>query len=183
MTYWRIDTRTAVRRAIVLPTLADLLREIDAVESAARAIMAGDAHAGVRVTGNWSVGQILQHQARFISCLYHGPEADGSLAVRTVRRATRKLTLTRPMTPGTSLPDEIADAISPDIVVYTDAGAAELRAQVQRLAHREINPHPHPIYGSLAHEDWIRYHLRHAELHMSFIHFGQACGTPWRTGG
>ena len=29
---------------------------------------------------------------------------------------------------------------------------------------------PHLIFGPLSQEDWIKMHLRHAELHLSFLH-------------
>jgi len=27
----------------------------------------------------------------------------------------------------------------------------------------------HPLFGKLSREEWNRFHLRHAELHMSFL--------------
>jgi len=51
----------------------------------------------------------------------------------------------------------------------TDDALAQLRSVLDRLA-RESPARPHPIFGALTHEEWIKYNLRHAELHLSFFH-------------
>lgn len=174
-----VNTTTALRRAVSLQSLDALDAEISTIERAANIRDGGE---GARVSGNWSIGQIFQHLARTIECFYAGAESGASFPARTLSLATRKMTLARPMATGAPMLPECEEVITPDAVVWTDVGAAVLRAQLARLAAREINPHAHPRLGSLAHEDWVRLHLRHAELHLSFVHLGGVNPAPWRMG-
>lgn len=46
---------------------------------------------------------------------------------------------------------------------------ADLQAAFARLA-AQVPMRPNPIFGKMSHEEWIKLHLRHAELHQSFFH-------------
>lgn len=48
-----------------------------------------------------------------------------------------------------------------------DEGLGALRAAVARYK-QETKRSPHPALGKLTPGEWIQFHLRHAELHMSF---------------
>jgi hypothetical protein len=50
----------------------------------------------------------------------------------------------------------------------SQTGLAELRRAVGRL-HDEIDRAPHPVLGELSLDEWDSLHLRHAEMHMSFL--------------
>jgi hypothetical protein len=50
-----------------------------------------------------------------------------------------------------------------------DEGLARLQAAYHRLA-TETPTHTSPVFGPLTHQQWIKFHLRHAELHLSFFH-------------
>lgn len=50
-----------------------------------------------------------------------------------------------------------------------EEGLARLRKALDRL---EKNPPttPNPLFGHMPHEEWLLLHIRHAELHLSFVH-------------
>ena len=45
---------------------------------------------------------------------------------------------------------------------------AEFRTTIERVKS-ESKRTVHPIFGSLTHEEWDSFNLRHAEMHMSFV--------------
>ena len=51
----------------------------------------------------------------------------------------------------------------------THEGLRQLERAVGRLV-KETPPHPHPFFGALTREEWIKLQLRHAELHLGYLH-------------
>ena len=56
----------------------------------------------------------------------------------------------------------------PDDKAEAQAALIELRKQFSRL-EKEAPTAPHAFLGKLTHEEWIGVHLRHCELHLSFL--------------
>ena len=181
----RVDTRRAERRALTLASFDDLARELDRIEHAARP--EGD---GLRVTGNWSAGQILEHIAKAIersmdgfstlpasmrpaprglTALSDRPAHARALAAEHSLRATLLADSFSPDSPGFSLPREI----DPAMYVWTNDGAARLRVALARIRDGHPMAKPSPTIGPLSQEEWAALHLRHAALHLSFIILGQ----------
>lgn len=50
-----------------------------------------------------------------------------------------------------------------------DDGLTRMRSAVARLKGTPPGL-PNPIFGPLGHEDWKSMHLRHAELHLGYLH-------------
>ena len=48
------------------------------------------------------------------------------------------------------------------------AGVASLQGAIARQKH-ESKRAPHPAFGNIGPDGWNDFHLRHAELHMSFL--------------
>jgi hypothetical protein len=71
------------------------------------------------------------------------------------------------MKPGFKIPAS-GQSLLPDKDVSDAAGLQQLRAAVDRLAH-ETPTAPHPLLGKMAPEEVGQLHLRHCELHMSFV--------------
>ena len=185
LTTARVDTRHAERRAVVLATLDDLSREVERVEKAASA--EGE---GLRVTGNWSVGQIMVHIARLIERSMDGfgalpvsehpiPGGLRAIAAKAQRagdaageRIARNRMLTTPMHPCGPCAALVGE-IDPPVFVWTPDGAAQLRAAVGRVRDKHPMDKPSPTLGRLSGDEWLAIHLRHAELHLSFITLGE----------
>lgn len=126
------------------------------------------AHSEVVTLGNWSLGQIFLHLARSMHASIDGLEAKVSWSWRLAAQLWygRRL-LSGPMPAGMQLPSKAADLLSPELV-STEDGFAALREALERLGF-ETERAAHPILGEMSLDQWDNFHLRHAELHMSFV--------------
>ncbi len=190
----RVDVTRAPRRALHIPNLDSLTR---LVHSLREAVAPGGV--GLNVSGNWSVGQILHHLSRTISgsldgfaCVPirptepPGPLRDAPILGRLLRRIDRqdlhaeRLLLRRvlldqpllPAGPSVALPGQL----DPFAQVWTSDASAWLLAVLGRLASGERMRRESPTLGPMTHEQWVAFHLRHAELHLSFVHVGADAG-------
>jgi len=121
----------------------------------------------VRLLGNWSLGQILTHLSRSMETSIDGMSYKAPWPIRAiVRLFMRQRMITRPMSAGFTLPSRAAEFLVPG-PTSTDDGLASLRTAVQRLRD-ETERAPHPVLGEMSLDEWDSFHLRHAEMHMSF---------------
>jgi hypothetical protein len=122
----------------------------------------------VRSLGNWSLGQILAHLARSMELSIDGAEFRAPWLVQIAAKLFyRQRFISGPMTPGIRLPYQAEQALVPEELSVQSA-LGELRRAVMRLEH-ETDRAPHPVFGELSLDEWDSFHLRHAELHMSFL--------------
>lgn len=156
----QVNTRTVSnRRNLRYESLDDLLSDAERVTAE-----------HVHAAGNWSVGQILQHLARTFDASIDGTDLRIPWIVRTGVRLlfNRKRLLTQPLRPGFRIPRKGEGQFLPDADVSPAEGLAALRTAVQRY-RTESQRAEHPVFGQLTAEEWDQMHLRHAEMHMSFI--------------
>jgi hypothetical protein len=151
------------RRALRFDTVDDVLRDAELLAEAAR-------RGTLRATGNWTLGQALAHLATWVNMPFDGyPE---------MRRPAWWMRLLRPLITkwlvNKSFPAGVRIAgveggtfgIEP---CENDDGLARLRSAFGRLAV-ESPTQTSPVFGPMTREEWIKFHLRHAELHLSFFH-------------
>ncbi|MBN4052484.1 DUF1569 domain-containing protein [bacterium AH-315-K20] len=165
-----INTKAVTnRRSVHFGTLEDLLGDLDEVAKA-------DAAGRVRPLGNWSPGQNLQHLAKFLACSLDGFGGDPPLGLKLFGRVLRlvmgKKIFIKPVPPGIKLPSDVP-FLPADEVSVAD-GAADLRREIERVQSGAAFIPASPLFGKLSREQWIELHLRHAELHMSFVGIGNA---------
>lgn len=153
-----VDTsRVKGRRQIRYESYQDLLAEVEQ-------LLGGD----VRTLGNWSLGQVLKHVAETMHTSIDGaPYRAGILRRATGPFLLRDQFLNGAMSPGFQLPQSASEALIPGPTTG-EVGLAALRRALYRL-RAETDRAAHPVIGRLSIEEWDRCHLRHAELHMSFI--------------
>ncbi len=137
--------------------MADILADVESLASGP-----------IRAAGNWSPGQIVQHLAEYMI-----QSIDGFVLLapeRQRRIASRRLDdmLTNGFPPGIALEGEMACYL-PDEVATLDAALNTLRAVVTRIATEQMTA-VHPFLDALDHEQWIRFHCRHAERHLCLLH-------------
>lgn len=122
----------------------------------------------LRTLGNWSLGQVLGHLARAMEMSIDGSDLKAPWLVRlVVRLFFRRRFLKGPIPAGLPLRNVAHDLLVPP-PTSSQAGLAELRRAVERLQH-ETDRAPHPLLGELSLDEWDSLHLRHAEMHMSFM--------------
>jgi hypothetical protein len=163
-----IRSRMVFHRDTLMATATAARREIryqsfdDFVSDAERAVREKS-----RTTGNWSLGQILEHLARANDRLIDGFGFQAPFPFRIVGPLFKNRILDRGMTPGFNLSKTGSALLVPD---ETETGAAfeHLRNSVKRL-QSETKRSPHPFFGRLTIDESNRLSLRHAELHMSFV--------------
>jgi hypothetical protein len=158
MTTPEVDTRRAQgRRVLHFDTLEDVLAD-------AERLTAGR----IESRGNWSAGQAFEHLARWMDFSLDGFPVRVPWLVRVLfGRLILRRALRRGFPAGFRWKGANAAASDPG---PTDAAAGleHLRRSVARL-RTETQRSPSPLFGKLSAEEWEQLHLRHAELHLSFL--------------
>lgn len=153
-----------VHRVLRLSTPDDVLAEAMRIADADRA-------GRLRQGGNWAAGQSFGHLATWINFAYDGypPELRTMWIIRVFAKLLlKKKFIKGPMRPGVRIPGVKGGTVA-TAPMSTEQGMDMLRKAWARLA--AVAPHaPNPLIGPLTHDEWKRLHLRHAELHLGFLH-------------
>lgn len=152
-----MSTKSINRRTLSYASLQEVVAE-------AQRLTAADAP----TTGNWSKGQIFEHLARTMDSSLDGFAFKMPWFVRMVGIYYFKPRIFKHgMTPGFKLKGASKLALAPDPLA--DQTALEhLTKSVQRLESENQRAFS-PVFGQMTCEEWNKMHLRHSELHMSFI--------------
>jgi hypothetical protein len=121
-----------------------------------------------RQLGNWSLPDICQHLATAMDlCIDGDVPFRVPLRIRIVARLARRRILQTGLPTGFKLPEK-AEAIlyrkpqdMDSAIAALERGIARLKTTPKRVAH--------PALGKMNAAQWDLFHLRHAELHLSFI--------------
>jgi len=145
------------RRSIEFATLDEVRADIEALA------------AGSSVTvGKWSFAQILDHLASSLNASIDGFPFKASFFVRWfVAPLIKNSILTKKMKPGFKLPRKFSSYL-PTEECTMDEALPEVLAAITRF-DTETPVADHPFFGKMASEEWMNLHVRHAELHMSFV--------------
>jgi hypothetical protein len=153
------------RRVIRLRTVDELAAEVERVTAAAAA-------GKVRALGNWSPAQVLWHLGRLIEFSFDGFPFRYRRGVRwltlLLRAVAWRWLIRMALRPGFRNPPYAA-ALEPDPALALADAAAYLRHQIDRIRAGERMTQEAAVEGPFSHEQWLYIHLRHAELHFSFL--------------
>ncbi len=144
------------RRTLRFHELSDILDDV-------RMLRAGE----YRTVGQWSFAQILEHLANGVNFSFDGYGFRAPWILRTFAPLLKNRFLTKPMSAGFKLPKS-ASAMLPRDDTGVDEAAEALETAIARFA-TEVPSHPHPVFGMLTKEEYVLLHLRHSELHLSFV--------------
>jgi len=157
-----IDTATVTdRRALKFNTPGEL-------EADVARLVAADRAGTLRRTGNWTLGQTLGHLGSWAGYAHEGYPMHPPWFVRLFGRVFKKKMLANCSRAGFRIP-RVAEGTYATEAVSTDEGLARFSRAWDRMK-REAPSIPNPLFGTLTHQEWIRMHLGHAELHLSFLH-------------
>src|SRR5271155_3199029 len=148
--------KVAGRRIVHYGTLQDLLGD-------AERLAAGPGE----TNGNKTYPEILKHMAIVANWSIDGFPVRPPGIIRLLGRIFKRRVLATGLRPGVKLPAD-AEAVLWPPEVSVAAGLEELRGAFRRL-EIETKRAPHPFLGPLSREDWDEFHMRHAEMHMSFV--------------
>jgi hypothetical protein len=157
-----IDTgKVTERRALRFETISDLRADLERIEKSERA-------GTLRRTGNWTPGQVLGHLATWAEFSWNPNPLKPPWFVRCIVRRGKDRYLNKGMPAGVRIPRVEGGTLGTEAMTL-DAGLSRYRAALDRLED-EPPTEPSPIFGVLTHEECIKGQLRHAELHLSFLH-------------
>lgn len=156
-----IDTRKIKsRRQVRYRTFDDLVTDAERL-----------AGTSVETSANWSLGQTLKH----LGLAMEGSTRPGKgfkvpwwVKVLGIVYLRRRLVY-GPFPPGLQLPKSAAARLVPTEDVSNEEGLDTLRRGIDKLRSESARA-VHPVAGALSIAEWDSFHLRHAELHMSFLH-------------
>ncbi len=161
-----IDTRkVADRRKVRFETVADALRDAETLAAVDRA-------GTLRALGNWTLGQALGHVAFFASAPFDGyPDMPRMpWLLRKFVPLFKGWFLKKGLPVGTRIPGTKDGTFGTEILP-TDRALAEYGRAFERLG-AQCPTTLNPLFGRMSHEEWIKFNLRHAELHQSFFLLG-----------
>jgi hypothetical protein len=164
--------RKRERQLRPLDSLAALRDEVLRLQQANRA-------GRLAAVGNWSLDQCCQHLGRWIEFSIDGFTFQYPwryrLAGRILRVVCWRWLVALALRPGFLNPPTVK-AVEPDAVVADGSGVAYLLRQIDRIEHGGRMIQPSPVEGPITHDQWCYFHLRHAELHLSFQTIPDATG-------
>lgn len=153
-----VDTKTAAaRRTLHFDSLDELLADAE------RLVASPD----TRTLGNWPLSQLLTHLAKAIHGSIDGIDARVPWYVRMFGPFIKLRVLRQGMQAGFQLPKSAVAKAFP-VAESPQHALGELRAALDRARTKRMTAR-HPVFGNLTHDEWTRFHLRHAELHLSFV--------------
>lgn len=154
-----VDTgKVAGRRELHFESVEEILAEAERLAAVPKLIS----------LGNWSLAQVILHIANTMQKSIDGFDTKAPWFIRLLGKLIRKRMLTKPMPSGFKLPPPAAKELVADEFAATQEALTALRSAIGRLG-RESNREPHPALGRLSCEQWNQLHMRHAELHLSFL--------------
>jgi len=149
-------THVSGRRRLRFESYADILADVGRLRDQP-----------TRSLGNWSLAQVCQHLATAMQAsTVPGPGFSAPLKLRLVGRLFRMRILTGRLYPGFRLPPEAARLLPPPVELSSAIEALE-----QAVAHLRTTDvrAKHPVFGAMSVAQWDLFHLRHSEMHLSFI--------------
>lgn len=155
-----VDTKAVRgRRQLRFNSIDDIWAEAETLANAPQ----------VNCLGNWSVGQTLKHLGVSMEGSINGPGFKAPLMLRIVGRLyVKRLLLNGPFPTGFQLPGAAAKRLVPPDDTTPAEGLTALRQGIHRL-RSETARTSHPVAGPLSIAEWDRFHMRHAEMHFSFL--------------
>lgn len=150
------------RRSLRFDTIDDVLAEVDRIVDAEKA-------GKLRRSGNWTAGQTFGHLAAWINYSYDGYPFKTPWFIRLILRLRVKKYLRDGLPAGVRIPKVKAGTYATE-ALSTEEGAEQLHRALARLKSNEPANADSPAFGKLSNETRIGLNLRHAELHLGFLH-------------
>lgn len=155
-----VDTAKAEFRKLGFATLDDAIAEARRIADAERA-------GRLRRTGNWTAGQCFGHLAAWVNYGFDGHSLKPPWFIKFILRMQKKKFLTKVTHRGVYIPGVEGGTLARDEMPLEE-GLSRLEKAYERLRHSSPAI-PNVLFGHMTHDEWIRLHLRHSELHMGYL--------------
>lgn len=163
MTATPVQTKTAQRRPLRFESFEQMWAEVQRIAAAER-------DGRLRRTGNWTPGQTLGHLATWANFPYDGypPTLRPPWLIKVILKTRKAKYLSGSLPAGVRIPKVDGGTVGTEDMSL-DEGVARLQKAWARLlaGPPKID---NPIFGPLTHDEWKAINLRHAELHLGFLH-------------
>lgn len=136
---------------------------LDEVFADASALVAAEES---KTIGNWPLNQLLMHLASTINNSIDGFSNQAPLFIRIVGPFLKGGALKK-MRAGIKLPPA-AEKSSFPAAASPEEALKQLRLAIGRCKLERMNA-KHPAFGKMTHDEWVQLHLRHSELHLSYV--------------
>lgn len=157
-----VDTaKVTDRRNLHFLSIDDVRADLARIEASERA-------GTLRRTGNWTAGQVINHLATWAEFPYTGTPLRPPWPIRFILKLRKSRYLNGAMPKGIKIPKVKGGTLGTE-PTELDPALARYRAALDRL-DREVPSKPNAIFGPLTQDEWIRLNLRHAELHLGYLH-------------
>jgi hypothetical protein len=120
-----------------------------------------------KMLGNWPLERILGHLTKAMNGSIDGMDLQAPFLIRLIGPLLKRRILKKGMAPGIKLskPNEA--------VLYPNVASAQqvldaMRAAASRVQMEKKLIARHPVFGNMTKDEWIKLHLRHSELHLSY---------------
>ena len=151
------------RRIVHFDSINDVIEDVNKISAA-------DADGRLSVAGQWSAGEILSHLSAWIEYAYEGYPIDPPPWVaRQMLKFLLRSILKRGMATGVKIPGVEGGTVGQE-KIDCDVACRRYLVALNRLASSEEARYPSPAFGKLNKDKLVKLNLRHAELHLSFIH-------------
>lgn len=152
------------RRELTFEKIKDVIEDVNRIGDA-------DAQGTLQVSGQWTAGEILSHLSAWIEYGYQGyPIESPPWIVRQMLKLMLRSMLKNGMKPGTRIPG-VQDGTVGQTKMPTAEACQRYLVALNRLASSEKVVYPSPAFGEMDHSKRVSLNLRHAELHLSFLHY------------
>lgn len=153
-----VDTaKVTGRRKLHFNTLADIVADTEQL-----------AAVGWKQLGNWSLGKICAHLGRSLDSAADDNQADPPWVIRWIGPLMKGRVLKKGLPPGFQMTKTMKPIFMPPDSVETDEGIDALKTATARFEAATL-PKRSKFLGKMTRDDWVAFHCRHAEMHLSFI--------------
>ena len=155
----RVETRQVQgRRKLRFHSFEDVLADAERLRSIPH-----------RQLGNWTLGMVLKHLGNGMIGCVDGKPFTVNWKMKVIGPILLRPILLHVKFPsGFKLPRRAAEVLIPSTDVPYEEGLAQFHAGLARMRETEQRI-AHPVIGRLNARQWNKFHLRHAELHLSFL--------------
>ena len=161
----RINTKRATRRTLAFHCTGCVREDLASMQ---QAFDAGT----IAHTGNWTEGEILDHVAKMWEMAFDGFPEEGrpNFLIKIIARLMKgRMVSGKTLPAGFQLPAN-ASFMLPAPGTSFDAGMSRMLRVLDRMDRGEQMTIESPAFGRLTHDEWMRLHLGHAQLHFGFVH-------------